>query len=678
MKNEPDIVKQLKEAEKLGAIQDSLQGTSEELELQEKSSEDAPDDSVSIFKEDVEKTEEKDSTIVRELKKEKRYSGVSVIGDISWGTHLCQFYKTKEDLLDILVPYFKAGLENNEFCIWITSDPLSVDDAKAALEKVVQNLEYYMKKGQIEILNYSQWYTKSNKFDAEKVLSDWVKKEKQALKNGFDGLRLTGNTFWIEKQDWKAFKDYETKVNRVIGNYHMLAICSYSLEKCGSSELFDVISNHQFALIKRNGKWEIIESSERKRADEALQESEEKFRSLVETTSDWIWMVDKNGVYTYVSPKVKDILGYNPEEVIGKTPFDFMLSEEVKRIGEKFSAIVASKKPFANLENVNLHKDKRQVVLETSGIPVLDAHGDLLGYRGIDRDITERKKAEEEIRYLKDYNESILESNPNPIMVVKGKQIEYINKSFISTFGETKNEYIAKNLKDAISPEVFLVFEDLLQDGGKTKELKFRGKDFIVHSFVVKKAEEEKKRKGLLFQDITERKQAEMAIEKSTKRYRELIEGSRDGYVMTDMDDKITEYNSMFKRMIGYTDEELHKKTLRDMTPLDWHSIDEKIVKDQLLKNGYSEVYEKEIIGRDGRIFPVELRKYLIKDDDKPVGIWSFVRDITDRKKTEDELKEKVNTLEKYKNITVGRELKIIELKEKVKKLEKQLETRNA
>jgi len=139
--------------------------------------------------------------------------------------------------------------------------------------------------------------------------------------------------------------------------------------------------------------WDI---TERKRAEEALKESKQRFRSLVEATSDWVWEVDKNGIYTYSSPKVKEILGYEAVEVIGKTPFDFMPPDEAKRVGAIFRDIAASRKPFERLENVNLHKDGRLVVLETSGVPIFDSSGDFLGYRGIDRDITERKKAEEE------------------------------------------------------------------------------------------------------------------------------------------------------------------------------------------------------------------------------------------------------------------------------------------
>lgn len=138
-----------------------------------------------------------------------RRTGIDIIGDISWGTHFCQFYRTKKDLIDILVPYFKAGLENNEFCIWITSKPLSEDDAAKALAKVLPDLDSYLKKGQIEIIPHDRWYLNKGGFNSKKALKGCLSKLDQALAKGYDGLRLTGNTFWLEKKDWKNFTDYE-------------------------------------------------------------------------------------------------------------------------------------------------------------------------------------------------------------------------------------------------------------------------------------------------------------------------------------------------------------------------------------------------------------------------------------------------------------------------------------
>jgi len=131
--------------------------------------------------------------------------------------------------------------------------------------------------------------------------------------------------------------------------------------------------------------------SKSKPAQESPQ-GEERFRNLVETTSDWVWEVDEGCVYTYVSPRVRDILGYDPGEILGKRPFDLMPPAEATRVAELFEPIAAARVPFHTLENVNLHRDGRLVVLETNGVPFFDSDGEFRGYRGIDRDITERKR----------------------------------------------------------------------------------------------------------------------------------------------------------------------------------------------------------------------------------------------------------------------------------------------
>ncbi len=137
------------------------------------------------------------------------------------------------------------------------------------------------------------------------------------------------------------------------------------------------------------------DTTERKHVQENLRESEERFRSLVETTSDWVWEVDEHMTYTYASPQVRDLLGYEPGEVLGKTPFDLMPRDEAERVSALFAPILAGRKPFNRIENTNRHKNGELVVLETSGVPFFGPDGTFRGHRGIDRDITKRKRAEE-------------------------------------------------------------------------------------------------------------------------------------------------------------------------------------------------------------------------------------------------------------------------------------------
>jgi PAS domain S-box-containing protein len=138
----------------------------------------------------------------------------------------------------------------------------------------------------------------------------------------------------------------------------------------------------------------------------ALQQSEARFRGMIESTSDWFWEVNTAGVYTFSNNKVTDLLGYTPDEIVGKTPFDLMPRAEAKHMSWTFRDITANRRAFDGLENVNIHRNGREVVMETSGVPILDEAGNLLGYRGIDRDITARKQAQETLLRAKELAEA--------------------------------------------------------------------------------------------------------------------------------------------------------------------------------------------------------------------------------------------------------------------------------
>jgi PAS domain S-box-containing protein len=197
-------------------------------------------------------------------------------------------------------------------------------------------------------------------------------------------------------------------------------------------------------LRQRVGEFEGSET-EAKRAEKTLQQSEERFRSLVETTTDWFWEVDENAVYTYSSPKIRDILGYEPEEVLGKTPFDLMPPEEADRVADIFAPYAKSRKPFKLLENVNVHKDGHSVVLETSGIPIFDVNGVFRGYRGIDRDITERKQAEQAIRASEMRLRTAIESLPFDFFIID-KDGRYVMQN--STCRDRWGDVIGKRTED--------------------------------------------------------------------------------------------------------------------------------------------------------------------------------------------------------------------------------------
>ena len=330
------------------------------------------------------------------MQEEIRKSGLAVIGDVPWGTHFCQFYQTKQDLIDTLVPYFKTGLENNEFCMWVTADNLTAEDARKAMIKAVKGFSAYLKKGQIKILSYDEWYLKDGHFDSQVVLNGWVKKLNQALKKGYEGLRLTGNTFWLEKKDWHSFIDYEEAVNNVIGKYKMIALCTYCLQKCNATEIVDVIRNHEFALIKQEGKWELFENSRYKAAKEDLIESEERFRVLSEASPVIISVTRaSDGIVLYINKSYSESLGYKHEDLIGKTALNVYYDPaERKALIDKLN-----EQGFLQNYEIRVKKADGTPFWASTSIRFIDFSGEQ-AIMVVTLDISERKKFENNVMRL--------------------------------------------------------------------------------------------------------------------------------------------------------------------------------------------------------------------------------------------------------------------------------------
>jgi len=194
-----------------------------------------------------------------------------LIATIPWGTHCCHFYKTQKDLLDMLVPYFRTGLLNNEFCVWVASKRLGVKDAVRGLKRALPKLDSYLNRGQIEIYPHAEWYLRDGDLDSQRLLTGWIDKCNQALARGYDGLRLTGDALWLEKTTWRNFVDYEAELDKTVNKSRIKAVCTYSLDKCQAAEVIDVVKNHGYTLIKR-GEWELIENAQRRRAEEQARE----------------------------------------------------------------------------------------------------------------------------------------------------------------------------------------------------------------------------------------------------------------------------------------------------------------------------------------------------------------------------------------------------------------------
>jgi PAS domain S-box-containing protein len=314
-------------------------------------------------------------------------------------------------------------------------------------------------------------------------------------------------------------------------------------------------------------------------AKEKLRKSEERFRALVETTSDWVWEVDANGVYTYASPKVRELLGYEPEEIIGRTPFDLMPADEAKRLRAVFEKQALDKKPLEALENIACCKDGHLITLETSGVPFFDENGKLSGYRGIDRDITERKRVEQALRESEQKFRLFVEQSSDGLVFTDedGIVIEW-NQAQERLTGISREESIGRPLWDLqpdLSPvptptaglrvELKQMILQALQSGradflGKPMEIvlfRHDGTKVVFQQMTFGIKTNQGYRLAAIVRDITKRKQVEEALLESERRHRALVESQIDLTSRYLPDTTLTFVNDAYCKFYGKTREEL-------------------------------------------------------------------------------------------------------------------------
>lgn len=189
------------------------------------------------------------------------------------GNHYSHFYEGPDDLAEAVTPFIASGLHNNEQCLWVTAEPFGVEAATAALGALVPDLEWRLAQGQVEIIAHDQWYTPGGTFSARAVIDGWLERERQALARGYSGLRITGNTFWLETPEQFAdFAAYEAALHDAIRSRRITCLCSYCLDKVAGRDLLNVVRNHDFAVVRRNGQWDVVESASLKIAKNELSE----------------------------------------------------------------------------------------------------------------------------------------------------------------------------------------------------------------------------------------------------------------------------------------------------------------------------------------------------------------------------------------------------------------------
>ena len=298
-----------------------------------------------------------------------------------------------------------------------------------------------------------------------------------------------------------------------------------------------------------------------------LVESEQRFRTLVESSSDWIWEVDLQGVYTYASPKIRELLGYTPEEVVGRTPFDLMPPGEAERVRAVFNDVVASRQPCYGIENTNRHKDGHLVVLETNAVPIFGPTGAHCGFRGMDRDITARKEAEVALRESEAglseaqriaklgswdwdivHNRVCWSAEAYRIYGVPAQQSCVTYEIFAETVHPDDRESVHQAVNEALQQrKPYDIEHRIVYPDGTERVVHARG-EVIFDAIGARPV-----RMVGTVQDITERKAADMRLRQAAK----VFENTSEGVMITGPDQQIAAVNQAFTHITGYSEEDV-------------------------------------------------------------------------------------------------------------------------
>jgi PAS domain S-box-containing protein len=448
-----------------------------------------------------------------------RKFGVDLVGAVPWGTHLCQLYQTKQDLIDILVPYFAAGLRGNEYCLWVTSPPLEAEDAKKALKNAIPELNRYIKKDQIEFLPCRRFFFVNDEFNPEKVIQTVAEKEQDVLAKGFEGLRFAGNANWVESNIWKSFIDFEATVNSIISSQKIIVLCSYSLEKCSGSDVVDVERNHVGTLVKRGTGWGLIE--------DAVQriESEEEYRNIIQTSIDAFWIVDSTGRFLEVNGAYCDLIGYSRDELLVMSLQDLEIDQIPEEIMQWRIEKIKSH-GHHSFETRLRRKDGLPIDIEVSANYISkDDDGRIFVFA---HNVTRRKRNEEAIRHSEARYRELADSITNSFVGLDA-DLKYVY------WNKASEKITGIRAEDAIGRHLFEVFKE---DDGTRKvantylkvlktrkprvfidELTMNNRKVIVENHIYPS----KTGISVFTKDITQRKKLQNKLEKYTQRLEDLV-----------------------------------------------------------------------------------------------------------------------------------------------------------
>lgn len=394
------------------------------------------------------------------------------------------------------------------------------------------------------------------------------------------------------------------------------------------------------------------ENDELKNEVKECRKKENKFLSLIESNTHWLWEVDSNGVYTFVSPSAEQIMGYHTSEIIGKTPFDFMPPAEAGRIGEIFSGIVSNHDPIKGLVDKMITKKGREIIFETNGAPFFDDNGDFAGYIGSCRDITELKKLEEAHLISEERYRTIFRNSPLGIFrsTIEGRFLE-VNPALAEVLGYDSPEEVIENIYN-IAEQIYvrseeretIVSKNISEPDSTHHVNRYRRKDgseFVANLYLrtIKDASGNPLFLEGIVEDITEKKEMEVALIESEQKFRLLSDLSPVGIYQTDEKGDCIYANKKWLEMAGLSLEEaLGKGWIKAIHPEDRDYIGEKWYKSVQSNGNWG--YEYRFHTSEGKTTWVYgIAKKIMSSPWNEHGYLGINTDISNRKEMEEALR---------------------------------------
>ena len=398
----------------------------------------------------------------------------------------------------------------------------------------------------------------------------------------------------------------------------------------------------------------------RKKAEEAMAAAQRQVQSIIDNTTAIIYAFDLEERFLLANTTLAELLNSTPEKMIGKRRHDFMPKDDADWHEANDRQVIEAGKALEFEEYSQLKG--RSITWLTTKFPLRDAQGRIYAVAGISADVSERKQAEEMLRESEERYRGVVENTTAIVLRVDPSGvINFANSRALEFFGYTADELIGRHAVGTIVPARESTGRDLAAMVERIAACPDR-----FHSNANENICRDGRRVWLEWTnsgiygadgrlkellcvgiDATVRKQAEEALRESEARYRILQESLRDAFVQVAMDGRLIEFNDMYCQLLGYSAEELRTLTYQDLTPERWHPMEDVIVREQIIPRGYSDVYEKEYRRKDGTAIPVELRTILSRDaSGQPQAMWAIVRDITERKRAEEALKQQSDRLE--------------------------------